>query len=103
MMVEHGRDCVDIADNDIKKIESALLKKAQGYTTEETVEEYSGDQSLIKRKITEKYVPADLSAIKLVLEASNAGKGELEELSDEEIMKLRGKYLRELGKMVVSD
>jgi len=79
------------------KIENALLKKALGYTLEESVYEYSAENELIKRKVVEKYIPADLSAIKVILEADDAErKNRLEELSDEEIEELKEKYLKEL-------
>ena len=84
-----------IEKSDRKKIESVLLKKALGYTLEETAYEYSADDTLIKRKVAEKYVPADLSAIKILLEMFDTDE-ELEKLSDKEITELRKKYLREL-------
>ena len=55
----------------IKKIKDALIKKAIGYFAEETIEEYQideGKEVLVKKKITKKYVPADLSATKMLLD-----------------------------------
>ena len=106
-------------DNDKEKILKALVKKAAGYTVTEVVEEYAvakedaygdwsedkkrirGDLALVKRKETSKHVPADLSAIKMVL-------GDIEDtdvwdkLSDEELAKLRDKYLGELKDKITS-
>ncbi|MBR2988356.1 MAG: hypothetical protein IKC64_01380 [Clostridia bacterium] len=67
------------------KITSALRKKAVGYTSNETVEEYAlvdGQMVLVKRKITTKENPPDVTACKLLLELS----GEVAPtLSEEEI------------------
>lgn len=67
------------------KLTSALRKKAVGYTSSETVEEYSlvdGQMVLVKRKITTKENPPDVTACKLLLELS----GEVAPtLSEEEI------------------
>ncbi len=55
----------------IKEVLDALLKKAKGYQTEETTEEYSRDGEkdvLTKRKVCKYYVPADISASKLLLD-----------------------------------
>lgn len=53
-------------------VKSALLKKALGYVTEEVVEEYikNEDDKLVlnKRKVTSKVVPADIPAVKVVLD-----------------------------------
>ena len=56
--------------NTKKKITQALVKKAIGYDTVETVEEFSeadGEIKLLKRKVTTKSVPPDVSAVKLLL------------------------------------
>ena len=56
-------------DDEIKK---ALLKKAVGYVSDEIVEEYVTDEKgnaiLSKRKITKKYNPPDVSALRFLLE-----------------------------------
>ena len=49
-------------------IESAILRKAVGYEVQEIVEEYSGENELIKRKVSYKHVPPDMTAIKTILE-----------------------------------
>ena len=58
----------------ITKIISALIKKAVGYDDKEVIEEYQveGEKvKLIKKKVTTKSVPPDLSASKLLLEYFN--------------------------------
>lgn len=55
----------------VEKIREALIRRAVGYDTEETVEEYSGtgeDVTIVRRKVTKKNVPPDISAAKLLLE-----------------------------------
>ncbi len=66
--------------------QNALLKKALGYDCTETVEEYvSGDEGeikLLKKKVTKKNVPPDISALKILLEDADKG---VESMSDEEL------------------
>lgn len=55
---------------DIKK---AIVKKAKGYSTSETVEEYqkeSGEMVLTKKKVTKKHIPPDTQAVKILLDLS---------------------------------
>ena len=69
-----------------KRIEDALIKKAVGYLAEEITEEYSegeGETKLVKRKVVKKYVPPDMSAIKILLDGDK--EKTLAELSDQEL------------------
>lgn len=53
-------------------VEEALLRRATGYEATETVEEFAecdGEIKLIKRKVSTKNVPPDVSAARLVMEA----------------------------------
>ena len=53
----------------------AVKRKAMGYSTTETVEEYSlvdGELTVVKRKVTQKEVPPDISAVKFLLDESAA-------------------------------
>lgn len=73
-------------DKSSDKIKEALLKKALGYNVDEVVEEYnSNDDGLVltKRKVTTKYVPPDVSAIKVLRELD--GEKPLEAWTDEEL------------------
>lgn len=52
-----------------------LYKKGVGYIAEEVVEEYASEEKggeLLKRKITKKSVPPDVSALKTYLEYTRA-------------------------------
>lgn len=58
------------------EIHDALLRRALGFDCEETVDEYGfseGEEVLVKRKVTKKYVPPDISAAKLLLEEKPLG------------------------------
>ncbi len=77
-------------------VKKALYKKAVGYDSEETVEEYSdsdGDLVLVKRKVTTKPVPPDIAAIKLVL-GLDGGEEDLSAFSDEELEKRKKKLIK---------
>ena len=60
----------------------ALHRRAGGYATDEIVEEYAvqdGEETLVRRRVTKKEVPPDISAAKLLLEREEP----LEKMSDE--------------------
>ena len=53
------------------KIQKALLKRALGFDTSETVEEYAKDgedMAVVRKRVTTKNVPPDISAVKMYLE-----------------------------------
>lgn len=64
-----------------KKIEDALIKKALGYTLTETCEEYvKGEDEIVlnKKKVTQKDVAPDVSALKLLIDYLNINDKEIE-------------------------
>lgn len=67
-------------------LENALIKKALGYDATEVVEEYSSDNEgeirLLKKKITTKNVPPDMTALKFLLDE---GEKDLTKMTDEEL------------------
>ena len=77
-------------------LEQALIKKALGYDATEVVEEYSTDEQgevkLVKKKVTTKNVPPDITAIKILIE-DNASKSVLE-LSDQELESEKQRLLK---------
>ena len=76
------------------EIWEAVRRKAVGYETEESVEEFAiveGELALVKRRVTRKEIPPDVSAAKLLLEIGGDG---LENLSEEE---LKSEKLRLIG------
>ncbi len=76
----------------------ALVKRAVGYKSEETSEEYGadadGELKLIKRRVVEKETPADVTAAKLLLALN--GETDITALSDEELIELCSKLETEL-------
>ncbi len=80
------------------EIEKALAKKAMGYNLDEVVEEYTidegGKEKLIKKKVTKKYVPPDLSSAKVLLEKFQGN--EISTMSKEELLKERQRLLKQL-------
>ncbi|MBO6263429.1 MAG: hypothetical protein IJ706_01890 [Clostridia bacterium] len=78
-----------------KDIEKALIKKAVGYDAEEVVEEFAddeGDLRLLKRKVTTKNFPPDVSAAKLLLDIG--GSKSVEEMTDEELEEQKNRLLK---------
>lgn len=78
-------------DDELKR---AALKRAVGYTAEETVEEYGvqdGELVLVKRRVTMKDVPPDISAVKMMIEADDTP-----ELTDEELEREKRRLIEEL-------
>lgn len=76
-------------------IEVAILRKAVGYDVQEIVEEYSGENDLLKRKVTNKHIPPDMTAIKTILEIKGQ-ENDLAKMSDDELRQLKTKLLRQL-------
>lgn len=81
------------------KLLKSLLKKAVGYNVSEVSEEYvvdnEGIEQLSKRKITKKYIPPDLTALKTYLELTESEK-DYENMSDEELLNIKNELIKEL-------
>lgn len=79
------------------KLNNALFSKAVGCTTSEVVEEYAlddqdGSMHLVKKKVTTKKLPPDISAVKTLLEFYGT-QNKFENLSDEELYSERNKLI----------
>ncbi|MBR2498928.1 MAG: hypothetical protein IKB67_04385 [Clostridia bacterium] len=77
--------------SDFKK---ALVKKALGYDVTETVEEYSGGEDgvkLVKKKVTKKNVPPDITALKMLLEDDNRP---VSQMSDEQLKEEKERLIK---------
>ena len=89
-------------DSNEKKALKALIKKAVGYDAEEITEEFSyenGTQLLSKKKVVSKHFPPDVSAIKTLLAYyGDKAFDELENMTDEELIKERDELLLLLSK-----
>ena len=82
--------------NTKKKITQALIKKAIGFDCIETIEEFSeseGEMRLLKRKVTTKVVPPDVSAAKLLMEMQTEEK-DVADMTDEELEKERIRLIK---------
>ena len=84
--------------NESDGVQEALRKKALGYESEEVVEEWGvndGELQLVKRKVTKKEVPPDLSALKTYMEISTPT-DRYESMSVEELLQERDRLLSQL-------
>lgn len=81
-----------------QEFKDALMKKALGFESDEIVEEYSTDEKgnsvLSKRKITKKFNPPDVTALKFLLEQSQIYDDEISKMTDEELLKERDRLLK---------
>lgn len=80
-----------------KKLVDSLYKKAVGYTATEKTMEYSPEGDLVKKKVTSKHYPPDISALKAYLELTSGE--DLERMSDEELESEKKRLLEELEEM----
>lgn len=83
-----------------EKIRDALMKKAVGFESDEVIEEYTTDENgatvLSKRKITKKYNPPDIVALRFLLEQDSTFDDEISRMTDEELLKERDRLLQQL-------
>lgn len=90
-----------------KQIQETLLKLANGFNYTETTEEYAPEKcqnkedfcselTIVKKKITTHYVPPDMLAIKMLLENDGQKVDSLSNMTDEELVKLKNKLIKEL-------
>lgn len=90
---------------DKQKIQKALLKKAMGFVHDEIIEEYIFDEDgekLCKKKVTKKFVPPDIPAMKLLLEVFDK-QVPLTEMTEEELKQEKKRLLFELEKLKGED
>ena len=81
-----------------EEIKNALLKKALGYESDEIVEEYTTDKNgnsvLSKRKITKKFNPPDINALRFLLEQSDLSDDEISKMSDKQLLQEKQRLLQ---------
>lgn len=78
------------------EILQAVFKRAKGYEATETVEEYAivdGSLELVKKRITTKDVPPDISAAKLIFEEKP-----FDDMTDEQLESEKRRLIGELKK-----
>ena len=85
-----------------KEAKEALMKSASGFVSSDVVEEFSLDESgemkLVKRKVTKKEYPPNISALKTLAELS-IKEDELEGMTDSELEKEKQRMLSLLAKI----
>ncbi len=95
MSEDFALPCKDISS----MAEQILIRKASGYEYSEVTDEYCPDKdgalALIKRKVSSKYVPPDISALKALITLK--GGGEFSHMSDEELEKEKRRLLEALA------
>lgn len=81
-----------------EEIKDALIKKALGFVCDEIVEEYVADDNgkpiLSKRKITKKFNPPDISALKFLLEQGQLSDDEISRMTDKELEAEKNRLLQ---------
>lgn len=89
-----------VADFDEKeKIKKALIKKALGFVHSEVVEEYvfdeDGEIKISKRKVTKKFSPPDVPAVKILLEEFEQ-KQDFSHMTEQELEEEKNRLLKQL-------
>lgn len=79
-----------------KKLLDNLYKKAVGFNAQEEVTEYSNEGEITKKKITSKYIPPDVAALKMYLELME-NDCDVYAMTDKELEEKRIKLLEELN------
>jgi hypothetical protein len=83
-----------MSKNVTNKLNRVIRRKAFGYETSETVEEYAlidGEMTLVKKKVSTKEIPPDTTALKMLLDISD---GVDDDMSEEEIKKEKLRLIR---------
>lgn len=82
---------------DEEQIRQALCRRAVGFECDEIVEEYVTDENgnavLSKRKITKKFNPPDVAALRFLLEESNLCDDDISKMTDEQLLKEKERLL----------
>jgi hypothetical protein len=79
-----------------QQLKKALIKRAMGFDAKEVIEEYVGEEDgvkLTKKKVTYKFIPPDVTALKLLIEGEDE---DLSTLSDEELIREKERLLKSL-------
>lgn len=89
----------EVKNSSLQLIKDALLKRALGYYSDEIVEEYVYDENnnekKVKKKVTTKHVPADLSASKILLDYFKDASSSYDLMTDEELDKEALRLIKE--------
>lgn len=87
-------------EDEKEKIVNALTLKAMGFNHDEVVEEYvctpEGEIKLAKRKVTKKFIPPDIPAVKILLSQFDRNV-DFSNMTEEELKKEKKRLLDELA------
>ena len=93
-----------MTDKERECVMKALLKRASGYTARECVEEYGagdgGEEVFLKRRETEKDVPGDVAAARLLFELDGQKSDGYSAYSDEKLAALCRELAARLGDVI---
>jgi len=82
---------------DEQELRQALCKRAVGFESDEIIEEYVTDENgqpvLSKRKITKKFNPPDVTALRFLLDQSNLLDDDISKMTDEQLLKEKERLL----------
>ena len=88
------------------EVKDALIKRALGFDSDEIVEEYvtddNGKSVLSKRKVTKKYTPPDMSALKVLIEQAEFD-DEISHMTDKELLREKDRLLKLLAEKEQED
>ncbi len=88
------------------EVKDALIKRALGFDSDEIVEEYvtddNGKSVLSKRKVTKKYTPPDMSALKVLIEQAEFD-DEISHMTDKELLREKDRLLKLLAEKEKED
>ena len=80
------------------EIKQALFKRAVGYESDEVIEEYTSDENgnpiLSKRKITKKFTPPDIAALRFLLEQGQVSDDEISKMTDKQLLQEKERLLQ---------
>ena len=82
---------------DEQELKQALCRREIGFECDEIVEEYVTDEKgmavLSKRKITKKFNPPDVAALRFLLDQSNFSDDDISNMTDEELLREKERLL----------
>ena len=89
------------------EIKQALFKRAVGYESDEVIEEYTSDENgnpiLSKRKITKKFTPPDIAALRFLLEQGQVSDDEISKMTDKQLLQEKERLLQLLKQKEIDD
>ena len=94
--------------NQDEMLSDAVISRAKGCEAREVVEEYAidddnGNVKLVKKKVTTKYLPPDISAVKMYLNLNATNTNNYQNMTDDELVAEKHRLLNILKDMEEDD